>query len=125
MRGLTATSRDVPPYSIIDWQHRLRGVNSVGLRRAGFDEQRIREIKGAYRILFRKGRNLALAIRELEANNHLAPDVIAVGRIDQLDGHPDPVLRLLHASFHHQADVQSSPDLPHVAGRSLEGQHRS
>jgi len=78
MRGLTATSRDVPPYSIIDWQHRLRGVNSVGLRRAGFDEQRIREIKGAYRILFRKGRNLALAIRELEANNHLAPDVIAL-----------------------------------------------
>src|SRR3989442_10273182 len=64
MRGFTATSRDVPPYSIIDWQHRLRGVNSVGLRRAGFDEQRIREIKGAYRILFGKGRNLALAIRE-------------------------------------------------------------
>jgi UDP-N-acetylglucosamine acyltransferase len=78
MRGLTATSRDVPPYSIIDWQHQVRGVNSVGLKRAGFDEQRIRAIKEAFRILFRKGRNLALAIRELEANNHLSPEVIAL-----------------------------------------------
>ena len=75
MRGLSGTSRDVPPYSIVDWQHRVRGVNVVGLKRVGFDEARIREIKEAFRILFRKGRNLSLAIREVESNGKVSQDV--------------------------------------------------
>jgi UDP-N-acetylglucosamine acyltransferase len=75
MRGLSGTSRDVPPYSIIDWQHRVRGVNTVGLKRADFDDQRIRSIKEAFRILFRKGRNLSLAIKELETEAQVSPDV--------------------------------------------------
>ena len=66
MRGLSATSRDVPPFSIIDWQHTVRGLNVVGLRRAGFDETRIRALKHAFQILFRKRRNLATAVKELE-----------------------------------------------------------
>lgn len=75
MRGLSGTSRDVPPYSIIDWQHTVRGVNVVGLKRAGFDERRIRAIKEAFRILFRKGRNLSLAIKEVESSAGVSPDV--------------------------------------------------
>jgi UDP-N-acetylglucosamine acyltransferase len=75
MRGLSATSRDVPPYSIVDWQHRVRGVNVVGLKRAGFDEARIREIKEAFRLLFRKGRNLSLAIKEVEGRGRVSSDV--------------------------------------------------
>ncbi len=78
MRGLSGTSRDVPPYSVVDWQHRVRGVNSVGLKRAGFDDQRIREIKEAFRILFRKGRNLALAIQEIETKGNYSMDVLAL-----------------------------------------------
>ncbi|MGH7772102.1 MAG: acyl-ACP--UDP-N-acetylglucosamine O-acyltransferase [Candidatus Binatia bacterium] len=75
MRGLSATSRDVPPYSIVDWQHRVRGVNVVGLKRAGFDGTRIREVKEAFRILFRKGRNLSLAIKEVETHGRVSSDV--------------------------------------------------
>jgi UDP-N-acetylglucosamine acyltransferase len=75
MRGLSGTSRDVPPYAIVDWQHRVRGVNVVGLRRAGFDEKRIRAIRQAFHVLFRKGRNLSLAIEELESKGELSPDV--------------------------------------------------
>ncbi|HWP60098.1 MAG TPA: acyl-ACP--UDP-N-acetylglucosamine O-acyltransferase [Candidatus Acidoferrales bacterium] len=78
MRGLSGTSRDVPPYAIVDWQHRVRGVNSVGLRRAGFDEARTRAIKNAFRILFRRGRNLAIAVSELEAKMEITPDVAAL-----------------------------------------------
>ena len=68
MRGMSATSRDVPPFSIIDWQHTVRGLNAVGLRRAGFDQTRIRALKNAFQILFRKRRNLGAAVKELEAN---------------------------------------------------------
>jgi UDP-N-acetylglucosamine acyltransferase len=75
MRGLSGTSRDVPPFAIVDWQHTVRGVNVVGLKRAGFDDRRIREIREAFRILFRKGRNLALALQELEAAGISSPEV--------------------------------------------------
>jgi UDP-N-acetylglucosamine acyltransferase len=72
MRGLSGTSRDVPPYAIVDWQHTVRGVNVVGLKRAGFDEKKIRALKEAFRILFVKGRNLKLALAELEADADLS-----------------------------------------------------
>lgn len=78
MRGLSGTSRDVPPYSIVDWQHTVRGVNVVGLKRAGFDERIIRELKEAFRVLFRKGRNLSLAVKEIEANGKLSPELTAL-----------------------------------------------
>ncbi len=78
MRGLSGTSRDVPPYAIVDWQHTVRGVNVVGLKRAGFDEKRIRAIRDAFRVLFRKGRNLSLAVKELEMAGGANSDVLAL-----------------------------------------------
>lgn len=78
MRGLSGTSRDVPPYAIIDWQHTVRGVNVVGLKRAGFDEKRIRAIREAFRILFRGGRNLALAVKEVEESARTNSDLLAL-----------------------------------------------
>jgi UDP-N-acetylglucosamine acyltransferase len=78
MRGLSGTSRDVPPFAIVDWQHTVRGVNVVGLKRAGFDDKRIRAIREAFRILFRKGRNLALAVKEVEASGRANGDVLTL-----------------------------------------------
>lgn len=78
MRGLSATSRDVPPYAIMDWQHTVRGVNVVGLKRAGFDEPRIRAIRQVFRTLFRGGRNLALAVKEVEGSGRTNSDVLAL-----------------------------------------------
>jgi UDP-N-acetylglucosamine acyltransferase len=78
MRGLSGTSRDVPPYAIVDWQHTVRGVNVVGLKRAGFDDQRIRRIREAFRVLFRKGRNLSIAMRQIETAGAADPDVSAL-----------------------------------------------
>lgn len=76
MRGLSGTSRDVPPFAIIDWQHTVRGVNVVGLKRAGFDERRIRTIREAFRILFRKGRNLSIALEEVQESMSANDDVM-------------------------------------------------
>src|SRR5258706_4227757 len=78
MRGLSGTSRDVPPFSIIDWQHTVRGVNVVGLKRAGFDDKQIRAIRQAFRTLFRKGRHLALAIKEVEDSARVNDDVMTL-----------------------------------------------
>lgn len=67
LRGLSRTSRDVPPFAIMDGTHIVRGVNRVGLRRSGFDAGRVRAIATAFRILFRVRRNLQDAVAEVEA----------------------------------------------------------
>jgi UDP-N-acetylglucosamine acyltransferase len=78
MRGLSGTSRDVPPYAIVDWQHTVRGVNEEGLKRACFDQRRIREIKKAFHVLFAKKCNISLAVRAIEKNGRANADVSAL-----------------------------------------------
>lgn len=67
LRGGSRTSRDVPPFAIMDWTHTVRAVNRVGLRRAGFSADRIRAVQRAFATLFRTRRNLSAAVAEVEA----------------------------------------------------------
>lgn len=74
MRGLSRTSRDVPPFALIDDTHVVRGVNRVGLRRAGFDAGRVRTLVRAFRILFGERTNIRLAMERVAAECP-SPDV--------------------------------------------------
>jgi UDP-N-acetylglucosamine acyltransferase len=74
MRGLSRASRDVPPFAISDGTHTVRGLNRVGLRRAGFDRERIQALATAFRILFRARTNLGVALARVEAEVR-SPDV--------------------------------------------------
>jgi UDP-N-acetylglucosamine acyltransferase len=48
--------QDVPPYVTIDGLSSLVvGLNVVGLRRAGFDQAKIQQLKAAYRLIYRSG----------------------------------------------------------------------
>jgi UDP-N-acetylglucosamine acyltransferase len=67
LRGLSRTSRDVPPFAVMDGTHTVRGLNRVGLRRAGFDRARIRALQDAFRTLFRTRLNLGEALARVEA----------------------------------------------------------
>jgi UDP-N-acetylglucosamine acyltransferase len=67
LRGLSRTSRDVPPYCIMDGTHTVRGINRVGLRRAGMRAEQIRAIQRAFAVLFRSRRNLSHALAEVES----------------------------------------------------------
>jgi len=67
MRGLSRAARDVPPFCISDGTHTLRGINRIGLRRAGFSAEQIRAIQRAFAVLFRTRRNLRLALEEIES----------------------------------------------------------
>lgn len=66
MRGLSRTSRDVPPFCIMDGTHTVRAINRVGLRRAGLGREEIRALQTAFRTLFLRRRNLKTALAELE-----------------------------------------------------------
>jgi UDP-N-acetylglucosamine acyltransferase len=76
MRGLSRTSRDVPPFCIMDGTHTLRGINVVGLKRAGFSSKSIHALRHAFTTLFGTRQNLKLAIERLEKSGDLAPEVI-------------------------------------------------
>ena len=74
LRGLARTSRDLPPFATVDDPHTVRGLNRVGLQRAGFDRERMRALEAAFRILFRVRTNLQLAMARVEAEIS-SPDV--------------------------------------------------
>lgn len=69
LRGLSRTSRDVPPFCVMDGTHTVRGVNLVGLRRAGFDRADVRALRNAFRILFLRRRNLRHALAEVDSES--------------------------------------------------------
>jgi len=59
-------NRDVPAYTTAAGSPAIpRGINSEGLKRRGFDAGQIRNIKEAYRLVYRKGLKLADAIVEI------------------------------------------------------------
>jgi UDP-N-acetylglucosamine acyltransferase len=65
--GKSKIVQDVPPFFITDGNPpRVRGINSVGLRRAGFSNETRRALKNAYQVLFRSGVPLDQAVREME-----------------------------------------------------------
>lgn len=65
--GKSKIVQDVLPFFISDGNPpRVRGVNSVGLRRAGFSSEARRALKDAYRRLFRSALALDNALSELE-----------------------------------------------------------
>jgi len=75
MRGLSRTSRDVPPFCIMDGTHTVRGLNRVGLRRAGFGQEQIAALRQAFKILFAQRVNLSAAMARVEAEVPLTPEV--------------------------------------------------
>ena len=74
MRGGARTSRDVPPYIVLDGDHIVRAVNIVGLKRAGFTSAQITPLRQAFRLLFYRRGNLSRDLERLEAEVPLTPE---------------------------------------------------
>ena len=65
--GKSKIVQDVLPFLITDGNPaRVRGVNSVGLRRAGFSAEARRALKDAYRMLFRSAMPIEEVLVQLE-----------------------------------------------------------
>ncbi|MBI4461004.1 MAG: acyl-ACP--UDP-N-acetylglucosamine O-acyltransferase [Acidobacteria bacterium] len=66
--GNTRVNQDVPPYVLAsDFKIAARGLNLVGLKRAGFSRETIGEIKKAYQILYRSHLPLRQALERIES----------------------------------------------------------
>jgi UDP-N-acetylglucosamine acyltransferase len=70
--GKSKIVQDVLPFFITDGNPaRVRGINSVGLRRAGFSEDARRTLKHGFRTLFRSGLLLEDALAQMEQMENL------------------------------------------------------
>ncbi len=67
IQGGSLVRKDVPPFTKAGREpSRYVGINSIGLRRRGFDNNKINEIQEIYRILYLRGYHNSAAIDRIE-----------------------------------------------------------
>lgn len=72
--GLARVVKDVPPYVTIDGNSGfVVGLNTVGLRRNGFSNEQIEQLKGAYRLIYRSGLRWCQILERLHAEYATGP----------------------------------------------------
>lgn len=104
--GLARVSKDVPPFMLVEGNSTVRGINSVGLRRAGYDIKERNLVKLAYRILYRSGYNVPQAMEKLQ---EMAAESPAVARLTTfIDGSVRGICR--HAPVDLRANDDTSED---------------
>jgi len=68
-------SQDVPPFVMVDGNPlAVRGLNVEGLRRRGFGARRMTGLKQAYRVLYRQGLTLEMAMTAMSALEQEHPE---------------------------------------------------
>jgi UDP-N-acetylglucosamine acyltransferase len=66
--GLGSTTKDIPPFVLQQGYNCVTGLNTVGLRRAGFSNAAIAALREAFRILFKEGRTQNSALDRIDAD---------------------------------------------------------
>jgi UDP-N-acetylglucosamine acyltransferase len=73
--GGSLVRKDVPPFTKAAKEPlSYVGINSIGLRRRGFDASKIKEIQDIYRILYQKNYNNTQAVEKIEAEMEATPE---------------------------------------------------
>ena len=74
--GCSRVVQDIPPYMIaVGNPIEVRGTNSVGLERRGVSPEARRELRQAYRLLYRGNLGTSAAIEKMRAKNLVSPEV--------------------------------------------------
>ncbi len=68
MQGCAGVSLDLPPFSIVRGINGMCGLNSVGLKRAGFSAEERRQLKKAYHAIFLSGDLMKDALEKARAD---------------------------------------------------------
>jgi UDP-N-acetylglucosamine acyltransferase len=69
--GASLVRKDIPPFVKAAREPvSYVGINSIGLRRRGFSNEKINEIQDIYRILFLSGHNVSRAVQIVETTMH-------------------------------------------------------
>lgn len=66
MQGGAAISKDLPPFTVARGINGICGLNTIGLRRAGFNAEERLELRKLYHALFRGGKLMRLALADAQ-----------------------------------------------------------
>ncbi len=74
--GFSGIAQDIPPFMMASGARaKLFGVNTVGLKKNGFSDEKINELKRAYKILFREKLTLTDAIKKVQEQLPYTEDI--------------------------------------------------
>jgi UDP-N-acetylglucosamine acyltransferase len=80
--GYTVITQDVLPFSstVQERDTRVYGINLVGLRRRGFDRERLERLQQAFRLLTQSNLNTSQALEQIRASLNQHEDIEALVR---------------------------------------------
>lgn len=74
--GGLRVSKDIPPYILAAGEPiKYAGVNRIGLSRKGFSEETMKEIRNAYKLLYRSRKNISQALAAMKELDSQIPEV--------------------------------------------------
>ena len=74
--GCSKIVQDVPPFMIADGNPaEVRGINTVGMERHGFAPETVKQIKEAYRVIYRAKLNVSQAVERMRNGSSPIPEV--------------------------------------------------
>jgi UDP-N-acetylglucosamine acyltransferase len=74
--GASRVVKDIPPFMIAEGNPtRIRGLNVVGMRRLGLGPKARRELRRAYRLLYRSGLNTSQALEDMRQEGLTSDEV--------------------------------------------------
>ena len=82
--GCSRLPKDVPPYAMVEGNPaRVIGLNSVGLRRAGFNAEARKVIKRTYQTIYHSGLNISQALEQLKQQPQEAETTLIIEFFEQ------------------------------------------
>ncbi len=94
--AVSKATQDVPPYTLAGRDPLMvEGLNSIGLRRRGFDQLQLNAIHGFYDVLYKRGLNVSDALRAYETEHEVIHPLVQ-GIIDFIRASKRGICR-----FHH------------------------
>jgi UDP-N-acetylglucosamine acyltransferase len=67
LSGASATSKDIPPFWMMQEVNRVAGVNTIGMRRAGMPSPEIQAVRRAFAFIYRERLPIPAALLRMEA----------------------------------------------------------
>ncbi len=77
VQGNSAIMQDVPPFMMAFGQNMVAGLNVVGLKRGGIEREGRKELREAFRVMYRKGHSMGRAMEILKEKN-MGPEVLEI-----------------------------------------------
>ena len=76
VQGGSRTSMDIPPYIIVGREPaRYCGLNIVGLRRRGYSNETITNIRNAYRLIYESDNNVSTGLAKIKETIPMTPEI--------------------------------------------------